>query len=139
MAQVEAEIENMTRSWPQKVEALIEDRHRTVELTLPHDHIDWMTWARAFPAGYQERYGVAEAIVDTSYLANLTDQAPVNLRAYQAPAGAANEFAFKLYTRGDHAIPLSDVLPVLDNMGLRTLEEYGYNVRSPETGLPVGA
>ena len=55
MAQVEAEIENMTRSWPQKVEALIEDRNTKVELTLPHDQIDWKSWARAFPAGYQER------------------------------------------------------------------------------------
>ncbi len=131
---LEADITNIVRSWPQKVVAQI-DAHGVPEtVTLPYAGIDWMAWARAFPAGYQDRYTAADAIVDTVYLANLSETQPVNLRAYQRLEDDERVFCFKLYTRAERAIPLSDILPVLANMGLKTLEEYGYHVKSPGLG-----
>ncbi len=126
--QVEADIESMTRSWPQKVSALVQDADFAARQGLPASGIDWLGWARAFPAGYQERYDVAEAVTDTVQLSHLNADNTVAVRAYQRPDDPASIFCFKLYTRADRAIPLSDVLPVLDNMGLKTLEEYGYKV-----------
>ncbi len=127
---VEADIENVTRSWPQKVDALVQEDGYLDRLPLPTDDPRWLEWAKAFPAGYQERYDIPEAILDTNYLSNLTHENPVNLRAYQRLEDTASIFCFKLYTRADRAIPLSDILPVLDNMGCKTLEEYGFNVKS---------
>ena len=132
LAQVEADIEAMTRSWPQKIAALVQDGAFAARHGLPASGIDWMGWARAFPIGYQERYDVAEAVTDTLQLSHLNDDNRVALRAYQRPDDPASIFCFKLYTRADRAIPLSDVLPVLDNMGLKTLEEYGYKVKAED-------
>lgn len=134
IADLEADIENITRSWPQKLEALVHDTDFTDNLALPHDDIDWVVWSRAFPAGYQDRFETREAVVDITYLAGLTPQSPVNLRAYQRLEDLDSIFCFKLYTRADRAIPLSDILPVLDQMGLKTLEEYGFNVKSWDLG-----
>ena len=127
---VEADIENIVRSWPQKIDALVHEEDFMARLALPHDGVNWMEWARAFPVGYQERFDIPEAVIDTNYLSNLTPEAPVNLRAYQRLEDLSSIFCFKLYTRADRAIPLSDILPVLDHMGLKTLEEYGFNVKS---------
>ena len=128
IADVEADIENITRTWPQKVEAQVA-REETAAKGL-----DWMTWAAAFPAGYQDRYTPAEAVTDTTVLNALSIDAPVNVRAYQRLEDSESIFCFKLYTRAEKAIPLSDILPVLGNMGVKTLEEYGYHVRSEAIG-----
>ena len=134
IADLEADIENITRSWPQKLEAMVHESDILERLALPHDGIEWATWGHAFPAGYQDRFDIPEAVVDISYLAGLTPQAPVNLRAYQRLEDLSEVFCCKLYTRADRAIPLSDILPVLDQMGLKTLEEYGFNVKSWDLG-----
>ena len=132
IADVEADIENITRSWPQKVEKQVEAQ--TERLEAAPKGIDWMAWARAFPVGYQERYTTSEAVTDTIALHGLSGDAPVNVRAYQRLEDDDNHFCFKLYSRAEKAIPLSDILPVLGNMGLKTLEEYGYHVRSEAIG-----
>jgi glutamate dehydrogenase len=130
IADVEADIENITRSWPQKIDALVQEDGYLDRLPLPTEDSRWLDWAKAFPAGYQERYDIPEAILDTNYLSNLTPENPINVRAYQRLEDLSSIFCFKLYTRADRAIPLSDILPVLDNMGCKTLEEYGFNVKS---------
>ncbi len=131
---LEADIANIVRSWPQKVEALVDHAGVPDSVTLPHADTDWIAWAKAFPAGYQERYTTGDAVTDTVYLSHLSAEAPVNLRAYQRMEDDERVFCFKLYTRAERAIPLSDILPVLGNMGLKTLEEYGYSVRAPDLG-----
>ncbi|EGF92001.1 bacterial NAD-glutamate dehydrogenase family protein [Asticcacaulis biprosthecium C19] len=138
IADLEADIENITRSWPQKLVALVEDSDITQRTSLPTGltwaGLNWDDWAAAFPVGYQERFDLPEAVIDTAYLAGLSPEAPVNVRAYQRLEDLESIFCFKLYTRADRAIPLSDILPVLDQMGLKTLEEYGFNVKSWNLG-----
>ena len=50
------------------------------------------------------------------------------VRAFRDPNDSPLQFRFKLYRRGP-TVPLSDVLPILAAMGLKTLEEYGYPIR----------
>ncbi len=128
VADIEADIEDMTRSWPQKMVMAAEP------LAAELYPVDWTQWSRAFPVGYQERYAPQEAVTDTHALARLTDESPIDLRAYQRLEDDPSQFCFKLYTRAVTAIPLSDILPVLANMGLKTLEEYGYHVKSDALG-----
>ncbi|MGA9660012.1 MAG: NAD-glutamate dehydrogenase [Asticcacaulis sp.] len=131
---IEAEIENITRTWAQKVGALVEDTNIVSTLTEPHEDLDWMAWAHGFTAGYRDRYNAADTVIDTSYLANLSEAAPINLRAYQRPEDDKNTFCFKLYTRENISIPLSDILPVLTHMGVKVMEEYGNKVTSETIG-----
>lgn len=130
VADLEADIENLTRAWPQKVEALIHEGDPQTILgleTFPGD-IRWHNWARALPAGYQERYDAYEAVKDIWYLSRLEAQSPLSLRAYQRLEDSETQFAFKLYQRARTPIALADILPILDNMGLKTLEEDGSEI-----------
>ncbi|WP_421730289.1 NAD-glutamate dehydrogenase [Brevundimonas sp.] len=90
------------------------------------------TWAEAFGAGYRARYDAAEAVEDLLQIDRLnasgqSDGAsePVAVRAFRALGDGALQLRFKLYRRGA-AVPLSDVLPILADMGLKTLEEFGH-------------
>jgi glutamate dehydrogenase len=94
-------------------------------------------WAEAFGAGYRDRYDAAEAVADLMEIDRLnatgeTDGGePVAVRAFRSPGDTDLQFRFKLYRRGG-AVPLSDVLPILADMGLKTMEEFNHTIR------PVG-
>ncbi len=88
-------------------------------------------WAEAFGAGYRDRYDATEAVrdlqaVDALNATGLNDGgAPVAVRAFRSENDGPLNLRFKLYRRGA-AVPLSDVLPILADMGLKTLEEWGH-------------
>jgi glutamate dehydrogenase len=97
-------------------------------------------WAEAFGAGYRDRYDAAEAVLDFLQIDRLnasgeTDQTgdiggeAVAIRAFRSPSDGPLNFRFKLYRRGQ-AAPLSDVLPILTDMGLKTLEEWGHTLHA---------
>jgi glutamate dehydrogenase len=91
-------------------------------------------WAEAFGAGYRDRYDAAEAVRDLQAFDRLNDDGavgrgePVGVRAFRNPGDTPLQFRFKLYRRGG-AVPLSDILPILADMGLKTLEEWGHAVK----------
>jgi glutamate dehydrogenase len=140
-ALLEAEIVETGRSWVDRFEA-----------ALRADDIDEgsigalsVRWAEAFGPGYRERYDAAEAVADLQQIngLNATGEAgeaggggePVAVRAFRLPTDTPLQFRFKLYRRGA-AVPLSDVLPILADMGLKTLEEFGNAVRpTAQTGV----
>ena len=72
----------------------------------------------------------AEAVHDLHAVDTLNDTGlnddgePVAVRAFRSGRDGPLNFRFKLYRRGA-AVPLSDVLPILADMGLKTLEEWG--------------
>lgn len=88
-----------------------------------------MTLARycdAFPPGYQARFEPAEALADMAVIEAM-GEAPVRARAYRAPSDGPTQFRFKLY-HPETPAPLSDVMPILENMGLRTVAEAGFPI-----------
>jgi len=91
-------------------------------------------WAEAFGAGYRDRYNAAEAVRDLQSTDGLNASglndggSAVTVRAFRTDREGPLNFRFKLYRRGA-AVPLSDVLPILADMGLRTLEESGHALR----------
>ncbi len=86
-------------------------------------------WAEAFPTGYRARYTAIEAISDLEQIDRLGEGGvggdDVAVRAFRTSADTPLQFRFKLYRRGA-AAALSDILPILADMGLKTLEEFGH-------------
>jgi len=87
-------------------------------------------WAEAFPASYRDRYDAREALTDLAEVDRLGDN-DVVVRAFRGASDSNLQFHFKLYRRGRSA-PLADVLPILSDMGLKALEEYGHRVQPAE-------
>ncbi|MBM3521541.1 MAG: NAD-glutamate dehydrogenase, partial [Alphaproteobacteria bacterium] len=94
-------------------------------------------YADAFPSGWRERVPAAIAVADVQRVeAALAGVAAPTLSLYRTVDAAANELGLRLYGRSDPA-PLSDVLPMLENMGLRVLTETPFKVEPADAGAAV--
>ncbi|RHW20911.1 NAD-glutamate dehydrogenase [Pseudomonas jilinensis] len=78
-----------------------------------------------FPAGYSERFTPATGVVDLQHLLALTDQQRLGMSFYQPLAQKSGVLHCKLYHL-DEPLPLSDVMPILENLGLRVLGEFPF-------------
>ena len=86
-------------------------------------------YAGAFPPGYQAQYDAAEALRDAAEMDALdATDAPLRVRGYRLDDDPATAFRFKIYHAGQ-AVPLSEVLPILEHMGLKAIVEEGFPVR----------
>src|SRR3990167_9657094 len=80
----------------------------------------------AFPAGYKDEYPTAIAIEDIKHLEKLSAQNNLSIHFYLAP-----EREYHLHLRlfqWQNPIPLSDILPTLENFDLRTFNERPHKI-----------
>lgn len=86
------------------------------------------TYQSAFPVGYQEESSAALAVRDIDAVEKLSQEQTLELDLYRIPGDAPNILRLRVYQRDD-PIPLSDILPMLENMGLRVLSERPHRLR----------
>ncbi len=129
-AQLEHDVAEAGRGWVDRFEAALRRANVADVQVGPLS----ARWARAFGAAYRDRYDADEAAIDLQQMDRLNATGepgqgePIAVRAFRNPDDSRLQFRFKLYRRGP-AVPLSDVLPIMADMGLKTLEEYGYSIR----------
>nr|MCH9744279.1 NAD-glutamate dehydrogenase [Gammaproteobacteria bacterium] len=85
-------------------------------------------YEHAFPPDYCESNSFRQVVYDLSKLESISEESPLEMSVYHNESLGDNVIQFKLF-RINHTIPLSDVLPVLENMGLRVMREEPYCVR----------
>lgn len=81
----------------------------------------------AFPAGYREAFNAKIAVFDIEHIENLTTEKPLVMSFYRPLHESLQGLHFKLF-RNDESIPLSDSLPIFENMGLRVIGERPYEI-----------
>jgi len=86
-------------------------------------------YREAFPAGYRDRYDGAEALRDAIEMEALGGRGAIAVRAFRTAHDTPLQFRFKLYRRGHNPAALSNVLPILGDMGLAALVEDGFAVK----------
>ncbi len=84
-------------------------------------------YALAFPAGYRESYSVRTAVSDIETIERLSPETPLLTHFYRRPEESAEALHLKLYRLGT-ALPLSDVIATLENLGLRVCAEHPYDI-----------
>ncbi len=122
-AQIEREVIQACRSWKDDyaglvVESLGEAKGTRVLADFP----------KSFPAGYRERFAPHSAVVDMQHLLSLSEERPLVMSFYQPLSADGQQLHCKLY-HADTPLALSDVLPILENLGLRVLGEFPYRLR----------
>jgi glutamate dehydrogenase len=85
-------------------------------------------YQEAFPAGYQEEFSAALAVRDIVALEKLRQGENLEMDLYRVPGDAPNTLRLRVY-QTDDPIPLSDILPMLENMGLRVIAERPYRLK----------
>ncbi|BES70140.1 hypothetical protein RE428_11580 [Marinobacter nanhaiticus D15-8W] len=84
-------------------------------------------FANAFPSAYRARFSVADAVEDIRQIQSISVSSDVPMRFYDRD-GDDKRLRFKLYSLGTPVI-LSDVIPLLENLGMRVLDEHPYPIR----------
>ncbi|MDI2142662.1 MULTISPECIES: NAD-glutamate dehydrogenase [unclassified Pseudomonas] len=121
--QLENEVIQACRSWQDDYNSLIIENFGEANGTNV-----LADFPKGFPAGYRERFAAHSAVVDMQHLLNLSEKKPLAMSFYQPLAAGPRELHCKLY-HADTPLALSDVLPILENLGLRVLGEFPYRLR----------
>lgn len=121
LAVVEAEIAETARTWGDRFDAAVRAAPPTggVAATLAR-------WAGGFSTGYREYYPADEALIDLAEIDAMGDVG-FRTRAFRNVGDPAIRFRFKIYRRGGSA-PLSEVMPILEHMGLKALIEDAFEL-----------
>src|SRR5690606_18079043 len=126
-AQVQVDEERLERMLADVVRNWLDDLRD--ELVMVHGEADGMElfekFGRPLGTAYIQDATPAVAAADVSHLASLGEGVDLRPRLYRAPANGegAGKLRLKLFT-ADRDLPLSDVLPMMENMGLRVIAEH---------------
>jgi glutamate dehydrogenase len=80
-----------------------------------------------FPASYIEDMNAAIAVHDIDHIESLTDEDSLSLSFYKDSSDVKKSLHLKLFRRHHH-ITLSEVLPMLENMGVQIIDERQYKI-----------
>jgi len=122
-ARLEQEVIQACRSWKDDYSSLVVESFGEAQGTQVLSQ-----FPNGFPAGYRERFAPHSAVVDMQHLLSLSDERQLVMSFYQPLAQGEQQLHCKLY-HADTPLALSDVLPILENLGLRVLGEFPYRLR----------
>jgi glutamate dehydrogenase len=92
-------------------------------------------YGKALPAGYIEEVTPEIAVADVERVSALRGADDLRLSLYRSARGERG-LRFKLYRQG-RDIPLSEALPMMENMGLRLLTEHPYTMQVGDTRIHI--
>ncbi len=82
----------------------------------------------AFPIDYREVYPPAAAVADIRVVEALTAERPLGVELYRDPGAEPTSAGLKVFSHS-RPIPLSERVPVLENMGFRVVDERTYHIQ----------
>ena len=120
--QLELEAVKIARTWSDRLrEALARARKEKRGNQLFNKYGD------SFPQAYQGDFSAAAAVRDILVMEGMRDADDLGIGLYKTLPKKASNIGLKLFSR-DNITPLSDTLPVLENMGVRVIAEKTYQV-----------
>ena len=118
-AELERRIAELSETW--------EDRLESRLANLPDAQ---GRFAKAFSAAYAESFPPERALEDIERIERLSHDGPVAIDFYRAADAPLTEVRVAIY-RFDAPIPLSDRVPILENLGFSVIDERTYRI-SPQ-------
>ncbi len=120
---IEALIVKAAQSWTDDLQTALEQAHGERAGGKIAD-----IYVHAFPISYREHFEPSAAIEDIGRVDACLQSGEVGIHVYQPPGATSGIVHFKIYGPGA-AIPLSDVIPVLEHMGFRVIGEEPFQIR----------
>ncbi len=119
---IEEALREAARSWSDNLrDALIEAKGEGSGLLLYERYSD------AFSLGYREQHAPEAVVADIDHIDEVRLTGDLGLNLYQRSGDAADIVHLKLYHDAT-SLPLSDVLPMLENMGLKVIGEEPFEI-----------
>ena len=122
-AGIEQRIRTAAISWNDRLEITLREHHDEIEAMRLHRR-----YCNAFSSAYREHYTARVAAADIDFIeGQLPEEAPV-MSFYRHTMSDDGTVNFKLYAQ-HRQVSLSDVIPVIENMGLRVESERPFEIK----------
>ncbi|KEA62043.1 NAD-specific glutamate dehydrogenase, large form [Marinobacterium lacunae] len=123
LAELEAEVAELSRSWSDEL------HHALVDASGEErgNHLA-NRYRNAFPSAYREHFTPSSAVFDVEHIERLDQGQRISMSFYRQIEQSRDLLKFKLFNRTDPLV-LSDIIPLLENLGMRVVGEHPYMVR----------
>jgi len=124
---IQLRMQQITKAWHEELqESLIENYGEETAVKLARKY------NAAFTSSYQDSFSSRIAVADIARIETLfmSEDRSMGLRFYRSIEANNSGLKLKLFHQ-DGALLLSDLIPILENLGLKVAQEYPYQV-SPE-------
>ena len=125
-AEIEARVAEATRNWTDDFRDAL-----TAQLGEGRAGPLFEKYAEAFPGAYREDFPARKAVRDVERIEKLDPEGDLGMSLYLPHVSTADHLAFKVLRAG-RPVVLSDVLPLLEDMGVQVTDERPYEVRPAE-------
>ena len=122
MKSLETKIARASRAWADGLKDALSKQHGDLEGARLFNQ-----FAYAFPTSYRERFDPDLAVGDVSRVLVCSTDKKVGIHAYKPEKADTGAVGIKIYNAGS-VLALSDVIPVLENLGFRAVGEEPYQI-----------
>lgn len=132
VAKIEEKLQEVGRVWSERLKLAL------VQAETPDSHIleTVQKYGEAFPTGYRENHTPKQAVYDIDKIEETLDTGRIAIDLYSTNECGDDELRVKMYHNGS-PITLSDVLPILKNMGLQVVSEWPYKIKPAGLDRPI--
>jgi len=122
LAEIRDRVIELAQSWR---EGLLSSLHEAYGEERGNDF--YRIWAAGFPASYTEMFSPRRAAIDLDHISTAVRVDDLAMSFYRALEEDDDTLHFKLFYP-DEPLPLSDVMPIFDNLGFRVIGEHPFEV-----------
>ncbi|GGI77029.1 NAD-glutamate dehydrogenase [Legionella impletisoli] len=121
--EVEKQLIEIGRSWT-------DDLHQNLKDAFGEEKANqiFSTYKNAFPAVYKTNFAPRTAVFDIKHIEQLSAENILGMNFYRPLDNSTDTFRLKMYQH-DTTIAISDVLPIIENLGLRAITERPYALK----------
>jgi glutamate dehydrogenase len=120
---LEHAVEAIVRSWVDGLDEAITAAHEPAP-----GHALFARYRDAFPIDYREVYPPSSAVADIGLMETLTGGQSLGVELYRDAKAPPAAVGLKVFS-AKRPIPLSERVPVLENMGFRVVDERTYHIQ----------
>lgn len=120
---IEQKLIQVGRSWIDDLQCLMVDEFGEEQANTLFGY-----YKSSFPAVYTANFSPETAVFDIKHVQELSEENSLGLNFYRPADEYSNDFRLKIYQHNS-TIPLSDVLPIIENLGLRAISERPYMLK----------
>ena len=124
LKRLERQVIDITRSWEDRLRDSLCDSHGEEQGARLFEQ-----YAHAFTSGYRENFEARSAVHDIDTIDELTSENKLAMSFYQPIGAEQNMVRFKVFHLNEQ-LELSDIIPLLENLGLRVIGEHPYRIRN---------
>jgi glutamate dehydrogenase len=127
-AELEAAVARLVKTWPDRlIEALNAGHDPAMARAL------FARYGTAFSAAYRDTFAPEAAVADIAAIEGLTAEQPLHVDFQRGDTAEAHAARLRVWSCG-RPIPLSERVPVLENMGFTVVDESTYHVHAVPHG-----